>query len=359
MVEFSVVCRGGRYGVTIGDGVLARLPEAVAGSSSVVVVSDDRVGPLHGRSACEPLERLGIPVLDWVVPAGEASKSLWQSECLFDYLASKRVDRLAAVVALGGGVVGDLAGFVASTWMRGVRFINCPTSLLAAVDASVGGKNGLNHLDRKNLIGTFHSPAAVLIDTRVLATLPDDALRPGLAESIKHAVLDGEPFFNWHEAHLQAILRRDPAALETLIERNLRIKARHVECDERDQTGERAKLNFGHTIGHALETASTYNLTHGEAVAVGMVAEARMAVLLHQAEPGLVTRLERLLSAAGLPVRVPLPASADQILHLIQFDKKSAAGEARFVLARDLGQVSAGWSVPPDVVHAALAHIAC
>jgi 3-dehydroquinate synthase len=286
-------------------------------------------------------------------PSGEASKSLHQAERLYSELASARVSRRDLIVTLGGGVAGDLGGFVAATWMRGVRFIQIPTTLLAAVDASVGGKTGINHAAGKNLIGAFHQPAAVLIDIDFLETLPPREYVAGLAESVKHAVIRDATLLEWHEQHLDQIIARQPDVQEGLITRSCEIKAEIVAQDERENDL-RMILNHGHTIGHALEYLLDYELRHGECVALGMIVENELArrrgVLSNDTAQRIATLIERL----GLPTRLPRALAPEAVVDTCGLDKKARAGAAHFVLLQGLGQPLRVADVADEEIAAAL-----
>jgi 3-dehydroquinate synthase len=256
---------------------------------------------------------------------------------MLDVLVANRFSRDACVVALGGGVVGDMAGFAAACYQRGISFVQVPTTLLAQVDSSVGGKTGVNHPGGKNLIGAFHQPAAVFADTNSLNTLPDRELRAGLAEVIKYGLIVDREFFDWLEANAAALLARDPAALAHAIKRSCEIKAEIVGRDEREQ-GERALLNLGHTFGHAIESATNYSTwLHGEAVAAGMLLATDMSARLGWVNAADVGRVERILAAFGLPVDVSSLA-ADTLADKMKIDKKVAAGRIRLVLLKAIGK---------------------
>ena len=343
--------------VQIGEGALACLGDVAAGASSIVIVTDDVVAPLHGSKVLDALDNVNLTMHEWTVPAGEASKSLWQAESFYDFLASKRCDRGTLIVALGGGVVGDLAGFVAGTWMRGVRFVNCPTTLLAMVDASIGGKTGLNHAGRKNAVGVFHQPEAVLVDVSTLATLDDRAFNAGMAESIKHGVIADEAFLSWQMDHAQEIKGRDPRVLEELVARNIEIKAAHVEQDERDHSGVRAKLNFGHTIGHAIEVVCDYALPHGECVGLGMLGAVRIAIGRGLVDEGVRDRLRAALRSFSLPCRFTFQGDISAMMSALRGDKKSVGGVVRFVLPTKIGEVTVGHDVGDAEIESAIAEL--
>ena len=303
----------------------------------VVLISDQTVGGLHASPLAGSLSRIGCDVVEHRIAPGEASKSLAEAEAVYRLLAEREVGRDAVIVAVGGGVVSDLAGFVAGTWMRGVRFAICPTTVEAMVDASLGGKTAINVPGGKNLVGVFHQPVLVAIDPNCLHTLPPRDVRAGLAESIKHALISGEEFLAWHEARSDAILALDPDVTKELILRNLRIKGSIVEEDARETTGRRMLLNFGHTIGHAIESCSGFSLRHGECVALGMVAACRLSCTLGLLDSVTVDRVGALLGRFGLPTRLDEPLAADDIVAAIRRDKKTAGGTPRFVLLAGVG----------------------
>lgn len=341
-----------RYTARIGRGVLSGLGDELS-DFGVVVVMDDRVAELHGASilaACQPARS----VHHWIVPHGDGQKSLWQAEALYDYLCSIEADRSMAILAAGGGMIGDLAGFVASTWMRGVRFLNCPTTLLAAIDASIGGKTALNHGARKNLIGTFHHPAGVFADSDLWDTLDDRNWRAALAESVKHAVIDGEDFLGWHKENGQAILERDASIVRDLVVRNMEIKAAIVEADERETSGRRAVLNLGHTVGHAIEAAVEYQFLHGECVALGLA----VALDLACQASGLPTEQGQgvcdVLESLELPTQIPADVDLERVIVAMRMDKKGDRGQLNFVLPTRIGEVTAGHVISDDSVDAAL-----
>jgi 3-dehydroquinate synthase len=321
------------YPIVIGTGLLDNgfnLSPYLEGGGCLIV-SNETVAPLylHKLRTCLPEDG----VRSHLLPDGEAYKSLASAEAILDELVEARAGRDATVIALGGGVVGDIAGFAAACYMRGVAFIQVPTTLLAQVDSSVGGKTGVNHPGGKNLIGAFHQPRIVLIDTDTLSTLPDRELRAGLAEVIKHGAIADTDFFAWLETNVQALIDRDADALAYAVRRSCEIKALVVAEDERE-SGKRALLNFGHTFGHAIENSMGYGeWLHGEAVAAGMVMAAQMSGM-DEDELG---RLEALIHKAGLPVRPPSTGSA-QLREAMQLDKKAQANQLRFVLLRSLGE---------------------
>lgn len=358
--EVEVEVRPHPYSVIIGAGVLdtlgSRVGRIVKGRRAFVV-TDENVGPLYAEQTLASLRQGGFEAAVQVVPAGDATKSLETLAKLYDAVAEAGIDRTCPVIALGGGVVGDLTGFLAATWMRGVPFVQCATTVEADVDASVGGKTAVNHPRGKNMIGSFYQPVLVLIDTATLRTLSERDFRAGLAESVKHAVIRDGEFFTWHEEHADTLIACDLESLGELLERNVRIKAEIVAQDEREVTGVRALLNFGHTIGHAIETGMARRgepWRHGEAVATGMIAAAHMSVRAGMLDRASAERIARLVERIGLPVTAPLAAARDEMWQLMRLDKKSAAGKIRFVLAERLGHAILCEQIEPAWIEAGL-----
>ncbi|MEK6709268.1 MAG: 3-dehydroquinate synthase, partial [Nitrospinota bacterium] len=299
------------YAIWIGASVLGRLGEAACAAfpgGRALVLSDRNVARRYGAGALASLRRAGVAAELFAVPAGERSKSLVQLSRILDRLAALRLDRGCGLVALGGGVVGDLGGFAAAVFLRGIPYIQAPTSLLAQVDSAVGGKTAIDHRLGKNLIGAFYQPAAVLSDVAALRTLPEREFRSGMAEVVKHAAIADAALFAYLERNAARIQARDLAAMERIVAENCRIKARVVEKDERE-TSLRQTLNFGHTLGHALESLGGYSsgLLHGEAVAIGMAAAARLSRGEGLCAKGDVDRLLTLLGRFGLPTSIPRP----------------------------------------------------
>lgn len=318
-----------------------------------LVVTDGNASP-HGNAAAAALAAAGFRCHVQALPPGEGQKCLAVAGQLYDTLVDLHADRKTVIVAVGGGVVGDLAGFVAATFARGVRLLMVPTTLLAMVDSSVGGKVGVNHPKAKNLIGAFHQPAGVWIDTAALATLPDREYRSGLAEVVKYGMILDPDLFGYLETHADAILRRTAAAVRHLVATSCRLKAGVVERDEREETGLRAVLNYGHTFAHAFETASGYGAwLHGEAVAAGMACAARLAVRRGLIPAELAHRQDQLLARFGLPT-APEPWPVASLLATMRSDKKALAGRLRFILPRRLGEVALFEDVPEDDVCAVL-----
>ena len=321
------------YPIVIGSGLLDDtydLSSHLAGKHCLVV-TNDVVGPLY-RDKLVACLKSGATVEHVELPDGEQNKTVEMAMAIVDRLVETRAGRDTTVVALGGGVVGDIAGFAAASYMRGVAFVQVPTTLLAQVDSSVGGKTGVNHPGGKNLIGAFHQPRVVLIDTDTLSTLPDRELKAGLAEVIKYGAIVDIGFFAWLEENMGALLERDAEALSYAIRRSCEIKAEIVAEDERE-AGRRALLNFGHTFGHAIENTMGYGeWLHGEAVAAGMLMAAKMSGIEDAAE----ARLADLVRAAGLPTSPP-ELGADRLMGAIQLDKKAKGGRPRFILLKTLG----------------------
>jgi len=354
------------YSVLIGRNLLGRAgPEAsrAAPSRKAFLITDAHVAEHYLAPATESLRAAGLDTSAAILPPGEHTKTLAQAGDLFDRMLRAGLDRGSVVVGLGGGVVTDLAGFVAAAYMRGVAWVAVSTSLLGQVDASVGGKTGVDHPECKNLIGAFHQPSAVLADVSTLATLPDEELRTGLAEVVKHAMIRDAAMMDCLEADADALLARAPAVLETIVARNVRLKADVVSADEREG-GLRRILNYGHTIGHAIESWAMASggqagqaMTHGRAVALGMVAEAHIACARGLLSADDADRQRRILERFGLPVAIGGPIDADRCLALARHDKKARAGRLWFVLPEGVGRVTQTDDVTDDEIRAALAHL--
>lgn len=339
--------------VRIGSPCLEGLPELVSergSTSGVLIVSDTNVAPLYAGPIQLSIRASGVPCNLATIPAGENAKTLERAAELYGQLAHMRLGRDGLVIAVGGGVMGDLAGFVAATWLRGVELILCPTSLEAAIDAAIGGKTGVNHPAGKNLIGAFHPASHVLIDPQCLQTLPRRDVVAGIAESIKHALIADEAFFSWHEAQKDALLAGDPATIEELIARNVQIKLDLVSRDYRERAGERARLNFGHTLGHAIEASCAYALRHGECVSLGMVGAARISCSMGSLGQRDFERIEALLRSFGLPVRYSRLAGEETLRGYLENDKKTAAARTRWVLLAGIGRTIIRDDVSEDLV---------
>lgn len=382
MTEVQVETPGGCYAIKVGSGLLATLGEEVQHVlpkvTKLLVVTDANVGALHGAEALAALRSAGLDASLATVPAGEATKSIEWLGRLWAACAEAGLDRSSGIIALGGGVVGDLAGFVAATYMRGIPFVQVPTTLLACVDSSVGGKTGIDLPQGKNLVGSFHQPVLVLIDVDLLRSLPRRELSAGLAEVVKHGIIQDPALLDWLEREAEAVLACAPDRLAQLVAWNCRIKAAVVGQDERE-SGLRAILNFGHTIGHALEAVvggqaaegavvavgaeavigpETGYWVHGECVAVGTVG----ALFLSQelgllAEAALLPRIEALLRRLHLPTRFPAHVSAEAVRPYIARDKKATKGRPKWVLAERAGSVLLSGDVSDEAVIAALAYL--
>lgn len=342
------------YTIRIGRGLLAEAAQQVRSAapnlSRAMLITDQNVEPLYAAPLQEQFQSAGIPASLLVVEPGEASKSIGVASLLWEDLLEQGADRKTVVVAVGGGVVGDLAGFVAAAYARGIRLYQIPTSLLAQVDSSVGGKVGVDLPKAKNMVGAFWQPVGVLIDPATLHTLPEREYISGLAEVVKYGVILDADFFDRLEQHVEAIRRRDEDVLAWVIARCCRLKADVVEQDEREETGLRAILNYGHTFAHAFETLTGYSqLLHGEAVAMGMQCAARLAVRLGRLEAELASRQQKLLEALGLPVDPP-SVDPEQVLEVMRHDKKASRGRLRFILPHRIGHVELVEDVPADQV---------
>lgn len=352
-VALAAESRDASYDVLIGRKLLADLPTLLsrhAPAHRYVIIADDQIERMYARRVASDLS---APLLSF--PAGEGRKSRETWADLTDRLLAHHVGRDACIVAVGGGVVGDLAGFVAATFLRGIPFVQVPTTLLAMIDASIGGKTAVNTAGGKNLVGAFHQPRLVLADLDTLDSLPASQLAAGIAEAVKHGAIADAEYFGFLERDVADVAGRKDPALERLVARSVEIKAGIVAADERE-SGVRATLNFGHTVGHAVESASGYSLLHGEAVAIGMAYEARLAETLGIAESGTAARLMEVLSQYRLPVARPPAASVDQLISRMRNDKKARAGDLRFALPRAIGAmhggVATGWTsaVPETAV---------
>jgi len=345
------------YDIEIGAGTLPSVGGRVAkivGAPHAVVVTDTNVEATHAAIVAESLRRAKVRVDVLSVEPGEKSKSVERADALWRELLQRGADRNTVIVAVGGGVVGDLAGFVAATYARGIALVQVPTTLVAQVDSSIGGKVGVNLPDAKNMVGAFWQPAAVLIDTDVLATLPLREYRAGLAEVVKYgAALDAHLFADL-ETSAKQIAARDSSVLPLIVARCCRLKADVVEQDERELTGRRAVLNYGHTFAHAVETVGGYGaLLHGEAVAIGMICASRLAERLGRIDEQVTQRQHDLLAALGLPVAVP-KMSSQRLIEAMRRDKKARQGKLNFVLPTELGHVELVADVSEQLVREVL-----
>ncbi len=329
--------------------------KALGVGKKCIVVTDTHVGPRYADKAVASLKAAGFDAHVVMVPAGEAAKSLKVVARCYDAFAKQRVERQSLVVALGGGCVGDLAGFVASTYLRGLPFVQVPTTLLSQVDSSIGGKTGINIAAGKNLVGAFHQPRLVLCDLETLKTLADREFRAGTAEIIKYGIIKDPVLFKRLEKSLPKIIARDLAELLPIVTRSCEIKAEIVTADE-TENGERASLNFGHTLGHAIENTAGYGrYLHGEAISVGQVAAAHLSAKFVEFPEADVERIRQLFLLAGLPVSYKTkPETRGRLFTAMQHDKKVTAGEIRFVLAKKLGEVVWGHKVVDADIHGAL-----
>jgi 3-dehydroquinate synthase len=349
--SYDIYCGSGLLG-TVGGLVVA------AGSRRAVVVADAAVAATHAAGVRDSLVAAGVAVQSLTVPSGEGSKSLAALGTLWDAMAGLAVDRGTHVVAVGGGVVGDLAGFAAASFARGLALWHVPTTLVAQVDSAIGGKTGVNLRGGKNLVGAFWQPRGVIADIDTLSTLPEREYLSGLAEVVKYGVILDPAFFAWLEANAGPLRARVPAALAYAVERSAAMKAGVVEADEREVLGLRAALNYGHTFAHAYETALGYGtLLHGEAVSIGMTRAARLAAAMGRIPGEVVTRQDRLLESLGLPVSHAglVSLSADELLEIMRRDKKAEAGRLRFVLPSRLGDVALVTGVDENLVRQVLA----
>ena len=350
---------GTPYVVRVGRGLIDRVGQTLrplTKSTRVGIVTDDAVGPLYADRVSATLAAAGFEVTRVVLPAGEKHKTLATLMAVYDAFLGAKFERSTPIVALGGGVIGDMTGFAAATLLRGVPFVQVPTTLLSMVDASVGGKTGVDHPAGKNLIGAFHQPLAVLIDPDVLGTLSPRELRSGLAECVKHEIIRDAGGFADMERDLDSVLALEPAKMAALIAHNVRIKA-NVVMNDPFENGERAHLNLGHTFGHAIETISDYKYAHGEAIGLGIIAACRTAN-----EVGLLTkvatdRVKKLLQRVGLPTG-KMTLDADAVYDAMFSDKKVKAGRLRLILPDRIGHVVIRDDVPLTVVQAAIGSLA-
>jgi 3-dehydroquinate synthase len=343
----------GKYTITIGPGLLASVGTTLrqlTSSPKAAIVTDSHVGTIHLQALEESLKSAGFQTIFATIPAGEQHKTLSMLLPVYDQFLSAKIERSTPILALGGGVIGDMTGFLAATILRGVPFVQVPTTLLAMVDASIGGKTGVDHAQGKNLIGAFHQPIAVFADPQTLATLPKDQLQSGLAECIKHDLIrDGEAFARL-DGMIEPALKLDMAALTDLIAHNVAIKARVVEADPFEK-GDRAHLNFGHTFGHAIESVSKFSYSHGQSIALGMCAAAYTSQKLGYAVDR--ERIVATIQKAGLPTN-GLQLDPKRIFETMQFDKKVKSGKIRLVLLESIGRATLRDDIPPALILEAL-----
>jgi 3-dehydroquinate synthase len=344
------------YPIYVGQGILARAGEFLANAGlrgKVALVTNPTIANFYLEPVREALTQAGFEVVPVLIADGEEHKNHASLAAIYDSLVSARLERKSCVVALGGGVIGDLAGFAAATYLRGVPYVQVPTTLLAQVDSSVGGKTGVNHRDGKNLIGAFYQPRLVLIDVAALTTLPRRELIAGLAEVIKYGVIEDAELFHQLESTIQRLVALDGELLAEVIMRSCAIKARVVEQDEREDDY-RAVLNFGHTIGHAIEAATEYrDFLHGEAVAIGMAKAAVISARQGFCDERIVKRIHSLLEKTGLPIDIPESIARERLIQGMELDKKSAGGKIKFVLCAGIGKTRF-YSLSPAEVMTAL-----
>jgi 3-dehydroquinate synthase len=330
------------YDISIGFNILDRIGEAVKSSGlspKIAVVSNPTVFSLYGKRVSESLKKSGFDLITVIIPDGETYKDLLWVQHIYNELLMHKLDRESALIALGGGVIGDITGFAASTYMRGISYIQVPTTLLAHVDSSVGGKTGVNHKLGKNMIGTFWQPKLVWIDIETLKTLPKKEFLAGIAEVIKYGVIRDKKLFDFLELNREKVLGLDMDSLTYIVKRSCEIKAEVVSKDERE-SGLRSILNYGHTIGHAIETVTGYKrFLHGEAVAIGMSLEARLAQKLKIINKDEVSRIRELIDSYGLPTEMPANIDLNDVFLSLQLDKKAIAGELKFILPEKIGRV--------------------
>jgi len=339
------------YEICIGSGLLAQAGQKlkeIGFSDKLTIITDSKVKNLYGNTLKQRLISDGFKVTILEVPEGEEQKSLETAGRLYDELSNCYVERMTPVLALGGGVIGDLTGFIAATYLRGIPLIQIPTTLLAQVDSSIGGKVAVDHGHLKNIIGAFYQPWLVISDVAILRTLGTRELSDGLAEIIKYAVIGDKGFFAYLERNLDQIKSLDERQLEEVVVKSAEIKARIVEKDERD-LGLRNILNYGHTVGHAIESASEFAVGHGEAVALGMLTAGKISNKLGMLDKNELIRLQGIIGRAGLPTRIP-NLKAEKIIQAIKHDKKISKGKIRFILAKSIGNVFISDEVPLSLV---------
>jgi 3-dehydroquinate synthase len=345
------------YSIVVQSGALAGVGEqlrALGVGRRAALVTDAAIRRLHGAAVARSLEQAGFELTVVEVPAGEAAKTLSVAEHCWDRLLAAGLDRTSTVLGLGGGAVGDLAGFVAATYMRGMHFVTLPTTVLAQVDASIGGKTAIDHPRAKNLVGAFHQPRLVIVDPGVVGTLPEREFRSGLAEIVKHGIVLDQAYFEEVERDATGLSARRLDVLERVIGGSCRLKASVIERDPEEKSELRFALNYGHTVGHALEAVTGYQRwTHGEAVSLGIVAEARLARRLGLADEATVGRQERLLAGLALPIRAER-VEVDAVLSAMTRDKKARDGRVPFVLSPRLGSFRVVYDVPPAEIRAAV-----
>lgn len=341
----SVNVEGGAYDILIGQGIVMTcgdvLKQTFAAGTRIMLVTDSNVAGVHLEKVQNSLRAAGFECLaPLIIPAGEKSKSWAQAGTALEHILAQRPDRHTVLIALGGGVIGDLTGFIASILLRGVAFVQIPTTLMAQVDSSVGGKTAVNSPSGKNLIGSFYQPKSVLIDTDMLNSLSDRDFRAGYAEVLKYGLINDRVFFEWLEKNMDSVMRRDPAALVHAVKSSCLSKAAIVTVDEKEKNGLRALLNLGHTFGHALEAIGGYDnrLLHGEAVAIGLHMAAAFSEHMKLAPEGTAAQIAAHLTRAGLPLRPPFAVDPNRLLELMRGDKKASGGRIVLILMRGIGK---------------------
>ncbi|WP_348225760.1 3-dehydroquinate synthase [Nitrosomonas sp. Is79A3] len=351
-VDFTPSSEKRSYPIHIGHGILQQIDLIVSclPQKRVAIVSNTTIAPLYLDKLRTALEKQGVISVSIILPDGEAHKNWETLNLIFDALLKNHCERNTAILALGGGVIGDLTGFAAATYLRGVPFIQIPTTLLAQVDSSVGGKTGINHPLGKNMIGAFYQPRMVLADSATLNTLPDRELRAGLAEIIKYGLIRDPAFFDWLERNMHRLLARDPVTLNEAIQRSCENKAEIVAADEKEE-GVRALLNLGHTFGHAIENGMGYGVwLHGEAVAAGIVLAADLSRRMKLISEADVSRIRKIFLQAGLPVAAP-KMPPERYLQLMMLDKKVDAGRTRFIVLNRIGEAVMRADIPPALLN--------
>jgi 3-dehydroquinate synthase len=355
MKKVKVELAGNSYEIRIGSGLLPRVGlwlKEKGFSGKAAIITDSNVKGLYADTLRVGLANAGFDVTVLEITAGEEQKTLTMAGRLFRGMTNALAERTTPVLALGGGVVGDLAGFVAATYMRGVPLIQVPTTLLAQVDSSIGGKTGVDVGKLKNIVGAFHQPRMVITDIDTLKTLPEEELTSGLAEVIKSAVIRNRNFFNFLDNNMEEIKGLHPAVLEKTVQETVKIKAEVVEKDERE-AGLRAILNYGHTVGHALEAVSDFRLKHGQAVAIGMVAAAKISSRMGMLDIGDAASIEKVIKSAGLPVKMP-ELDVGEVIQAMRHDKKVVGEKVRFVLLKSIGHALVADEVDPSLVEEVL-----
>ena len=351
--KIPVVLKDNPYSIVVGDDILKDFPRfirALGLGKDALIISHSLIERLHGVKLSVALKKAGYAVKILNVPEGEKSKSAFCALRLIKQISAYDIDKKVFIIALGGGVVGDLAGFVAAIYKRGVPYIQVPTTLLAQIDSSIGGKTAIDLETGKNLVGAFYQPCLIFTDIQVLKTLSQRQIRNGLAEAIKYGIIGDAKLFAYIEANHKKFLKRDTRALNFIVRRCARIKAKIVSADEKETKALRTVLNFGHTIGHAVEAASRYDrYHHGESVGLGMRVAARISVIMGLLAASQELRINQLISSVGLPEKI-IGIRLAKILDLIQHDKKFTAGHNRFVLARAIGQVVVVRDVPANII---------